>query len=275
MSCAGHSHGSRVGHRCGGGLSVGWLPVLVGKVAGDQQGGNCYGGEFVGEGVPAVHESDGPSYRLPIGIFKGAYHLRGPVRLCRNGIGEEQRIEQCFGDEAVGSHETVDQREGIRFRPPLATTDRSERCGDALFEEVFDRADRSVSTRVRAAAKAATERGEDPWSVFLAGWDAVLDTAIDESLQRIRVVDAPAVLGWQRWQELNARYTLANIEAGLVRLLEHGALAPQPVAPLAVLLMGLSNQAVAAIAGADQPLQARQDIGRAVRRLLEGLRHGF
>ena len=142
----------------------------------------------------------------------------------------------------------------------------------ALFEEVFDRAERAVSTAVRAAAKAATERGEDPWSVFLAGWDAVLDTAIDEPLQRIRVVDAPAVLGWQRWQELNAQYTLANIEAGLVRLLEHGVLAPQPVAPLAVLLMGLSNQAVSAIAGAEHPVKVRQDIGRAVRRLLEGLR---
>jgi AcrR family transcriptional regulator len=144
----------------------------------------------------------------------------------------------------------------------------------ALFEEVFDRADQKVSSRVRAAAKAAVERGEDPWSVFLAGWDAVLDTAIDEPLQRIRVVDAPAVLGWQRWQERNARYTIANIEAGLVRLLEHGVLAPQPVAPLAVLLMGLSNQAVAAIAGAENPLQARQDIGAAVRRLVEGLRYG-
>ncbi|AKK25779.1 TetR/AcrR family transcriptional regulator [Mycobacterium sp. EPa45] len=144
----------------------------------------------------------------------------------------------------------------------------------ALFEEVFDRADRTVSTRVRAAAKAATDRDEDPWSVFLAGWDAVLDTAIDESLQRIRVVDAPAVLGWQRWQQRNARYTLANIEAGLVRLLEHGALAPQPVAPLAVLLMGLSNQGVAAIAGAEDPIKAREDIGRAVRRLLEGLQQG-
>jgi AcrR family transcriptional regulator len=144
----------------------------------------------------------------------------------------------------------------------------------ALFEEVFDHADRLVSSQVRAAAQAATERGEDPWSVFLAGWDAVLDTAIDEPLQRIRVVDAPAVLGWQRWQEHNARYTLVNIEAGLVRLLEHGVLAPQPVAPLALLLMGLSNQAVAAIAGAEQPLQARQDIGRAVRRLVEGLRSG-
>jgi AcrR family transcriptional regulator len=142
----------------------------------------------------------------------------------------------------------------------------------ALFEAVFDRADRLVSSRVRAAAKEATERGEDPWSVFLAGWDAVLDTATDQALQRIRVVDAPAVLGWQRWQARNARYTLANIEAGLFRLLEHGVLVPQPVAPLAVLLMGLSNQAVAAIAAADDPRQARQDIGRAVLRLIEGLR---
>jgi hypothetical protein len=102
----------------------------------------------------------------------------------------------------------------------------------ALFEEVFDRADQKVSSRVRAAAKAAVERGEDPWSVFLAGWDAILDTAIDEPLQRIRVVDAPAVLGWQRWQERNARYTIANIEAGLVRLLEHGVLAPSRWHPL-------------------------------------------
>ncbi|SHU98213.1 TetR family transcriptional regulator [Mycobacteroides abscessus subsp. abscessus] len=143
---------------------------------------------------------------------------------------------------------------------------------EALFEEVFDRADQEVSTRVRAAATAAAERGEDAWSVFLAGWDAVLDTAVDAPLQRIRVVDAPAVLGWQKWQERNARYTLANIEAGLVSLLEQGVLAPQPISPLAVLLMGLSNQAVAAIAGASDPVRARRDIGAAVRRLLDGLR---
>jgi AcrR family transcriptional regulator len=143
----------------------------------------------------------------------------------------------------------------------------------ALFEEVFDRADQRVSSAVRAAAGAATERGEDPWSVFLAGWDAVLDTAVDAPLQRIRVVDAPAVLGWQRWQERNARYTIANIEAGLVLLLEHGMLAPQPVAPLAVLLMGLSNQAIAAISGAAEPLRARNEIGAAVHRVLEGLHY--
>jgi AcrR family transcriptional regulator len=143
---------------------------------------------------------------------------------------------------------------------------------EALFEEVFDRADQVVSARVRAAVAAAAERGADAWSVFLAGWDAVLDTAVDAPLQRIRVVDAPAVLGWQKWQERNAQYTLANIEAGLVSLLEQGVLAPQPISPLAVLLMGLSNQAVAAIAGASDPVRARHDIGAAVRRLLDGLR---
>jgi hypothetical protein len=37
--------------------------------------------------------------------------------------------------------------------------------------------------------------------------------------------------------------------------------------------MGLSNQAVAAIAEAEDPLQARQDIGAAVHRLVEGLRY--
>lgn len=143
---------------------------------------------------------------------------------------------------------------------------------EALFEEVFDRADQVVSARVRAAAAAAAEGGEDAWSVFLVGWDAVLDTAVDAPLQRIRVVDAPAVLGWQKWQERNARYTLANIEAGLITLLEQGVLAPQPISPLAVLLMGLSDQAVAAIAGASDPVRARRDIGAAVRRLLDGLR---
>jgi len=141
----------------------------------------------------------------------------------------------------------------------------------ALFEAVFDRADAKVSAAVRDGVSAALSRGDEPWSAFLAGWDALLDTAVDAPLQRIRVVDAPAVLGWERWQRCNARYTMPNIEAGLLRLLEHGVLSPQPIAPLAVLLMGLSNQAVAAIAGADDVVRARAEIGAAVHRVLSGL----
>ena len=143
----------------------------------------------------------------------------------------------------------------------------------ALFEEVFDRADRSVSRRVRDAAKAATDRGEDPWSVFLAGWDAVLDTAIDGPLQRIRVVDAPAVLGWQRWQELNAQYTWRQHRsrprppprAGRAGAPAGGAVGGAPD--------GTQQSGRAAIAGAGRPDQGpprhRSSRGRG---LLEGLR---
>jgi len=142
----------------------------------------------------------------------------------------------------------------------------------ALFAEVFDRADRHVSDQVRAAARAAADRDGDAWTIFVAGWEALLDTATDKPLQRIRVVDAPEVLGWHDWQEHNARYTLANIESGLANLVEHGVVVAQPIAPLALLLMGLSNQAVAAIAASADPLGARRDVGAALLRLLEGLR---
>lgn len=142
----------------------------------------------------------------------------------------------------------------------------------ALFEAVFDRADEAVSVAVRARARSAYDDGADSWTAFTAGWDALLDTATDRPLQRIRVVDAPAVLGWQRWQEHNARRTLVNIESGLQRLVDDNVLTPQPVAPLAVLLMGVSNQAVAAIAASDDPSRARTEIGVAVHHLLLGLR---
>jgi AcrR family transcriptional regulator len=177
---------------------------------------------------------------------------------------------ELFGDR--GYHETGTEEIVRRSGVTRGSLYHHFADKEALFEEVFDRADQRVSASVRAAARAATEAGEDAWTAFLAGWDALLDTALDRPLQRIRIVDGPAVLGWQRWNELNARYTLANIEAGLVSLLENGMLQPQPIAPLAVLLMGLSNTAVAAIAAAERPEVARREMAGTLHRLLDGLR---
>ena len=95
--------------------------------------------------------------------------------------------------------------------------------------------------------------------MFLAGWDAVLDTAIDGPICNVSGSWTSALLGWQRWQELNAQYTLATSKPAPSASSSRRAGAP-PVAPLAVLLMGLSNQAVAAIAGAEdrsRPLRHR------------------
>jgi len=44
---AGDGDCSRVGHRCGGDLGVGWSPVLVAKVAGRQQGGTGDSGQLL------------------------------------------------------------------------------------------------------------------------------------------------------------------------------------------------------------------------------------
>ncbi|MBV9917469.1 MAG: hypothetical protein JO153_13275 [Solirubrobacterales bacterium] len=47
---------------------------------------------------------------------------------------------------------------------------------------------------------------------------------------------------------------------------------PQPTRPLAHVLLGAIDEAAMVVARADDPLQARAEMGRTVRRLLEGLR---
>jgi len=77
-----------------------------------------------------MHQPDAASHRFAVGIPERAHHGGGPIRVRRNRFRTEQHIEQCFSDEAVRSRQAIDQRQWIRLRPPLATTDRSERRGD-------------------------------------------------------------------------------------------------------------------------------------------------
>jgi hypothetical protein len=87
-------------------------------------------------------------------------------------------------------------------------------------------------------------------------------------------IEAAVLSGLQAATALLGRGGRYRIRVSIYPERRRPARCPQPAAPLAVLLMGFSNQAVAAIAGAEHPLHARQDIGRAVRRLVEGLRYG-
>lgn len=77
----------RVECRYGYGSDFQDSPVLVGKVAGDQEGGNRFGRGFVGEGVPAVHESDGPSNRFSVGFPEGAHYSVARSRCAANAFG--------------------------------------------------------------------------------------------------------------------------------------------------------------------------------------------
>jgi hypothetical protein len=89
---------------------------------------------------------------------------------------------------------------------------------------------------------------------------------------RIALLDAPAVLGWAAWREIDERYGLGLVSFGLQNAMDRGVLATRPVRPLAHLLMGAMAEAAMVIANADDPAGARDDVEPPLMALIAGLR---
>jgi hypothetical protein len=91
-------------------------------------------------------------------------------------------------------------------------------------------------------------------------------------MQRILLIDGPAVLGWRRWRELDTGTTLGLLISSLGDLVETGVIAAQPVEPLAHLVLAALNEASLVIAHSDDPEAARAEVGPALGNLIEGLK---
>jgi Tetracyclin repressor-like, C-terminal domain len=107
---------------------------------------------------------------------------------------------------------------------------------------------------------------------MVAGLDGYLDACLVPEIQRICLLDAPAVLGWQEWSERDARYSISQLTAGIEALIAEREVAAGPVEPLAWVLAGALNEAGRRIARSPDPVTTRADMAGALRRLLEGLR---
>lgn len=112
----------------------------------------------------------------------------------------------------------------------------------------------------------------DPLGVLIAAVDQFLDLSLESEVQRIALLDAPAVLGWDDWHEIEERYGLGLIEAGLAAAVDAGQIEPVPVPELALMLLGALIEAALRLARADDQPAARRRTGDALRALLEGLR---
>jgi AcrR family transcriptional regulator len=137
-----------------------------------------------------------------------------------------------------------------------------------LFRAVFEEMERELAERI--AREALSSR--DAWEAHLAAVDLFLDACQEPEVQRIALVDAPSVLGWRTWREIEARYWLGLITASLQTLMDAGLIAEQSVEPLAQTMLGALTEAGLYVAGADDVAAARAEMAAVVRRLLEGLR---
>jgi hypothetical protein len=112
----------------------------------------------------------------------------------------------------------------------------------------------------------------DPFALLVVGTRAYLDVCTDPAITRVTLVDAPSVLGWEEWREIDMRHGLGIVIAGLQGGIDAGVLRPQPALPLAHLLLGAMGEAGMVIANAADPKAARAEIEPALLGLLEGLK---
>jgi AcrR family transcriptional regulator len=140
----------------------------------------------------------------------------------------------------------------------------------ALFRAVVEQLEEESVERIASAALAQQE----PWQVQVTALNAYLDGCLDPAVQAILLVDAPSVLGPEEWRAIEAKYGLALVRMGLESIMEAGLIEQQPVEPLAHLMLGALAEAGLMIARSEDPQAARQEVGRSVERLLEGLRIG-
>ncbi len=137
-----------------------------------------------------------------------------------------------------------------------------------LFEAVYERVEADLTRRI---AEGALAGAAEPLAAMRAGSEMLLRASTEPEVQRIALLDAPAVLGWDRWREIAAEHGLGLIEATLQAAIEAGAIAEQPVRPLAHLLMGALDEAAMLVARAPDPDLMRVEVGRTLDRLLAGL----
>jgi AcrR family transcriptional regulator len=137
-----------------------------------------------------------------------------------------------------------------------------------LFAAVLNEEQKALAA---TAAKAAATR-KDPWSAMIAGTNAFLDACLDRAVQQIVLIDAPAVLGLERWREADQGPYLAGMKAAIQAAIDQGLVENQPVGPMAHIILGALNEAAMLIARAADKVAVRREVSGVVEKLFEGLR---
>jgi AcrR family transcriptional regulator len=136
-----------------------------------------------------------------------------------------------------------------------------------LFRAVYEDVERELVEQIAAGALSAA----DPVEALRAGAQAWLDACEEPGIQQIALLDAPSVLGWEEWREIGMRYGFGLVQGTLQAAMDAGLLEPQPVRPLAHLVLGAIDEAAMLVARADDGGKTRREVGESVERFLDHL----
>jgi AcrR family transcriptional regulator len=141
-----------------------------------------------------------------------------------------------------------------------------------LFAAVFESVEEMTNARIVAAVSAAGP--DDPIAAMRLGTAVFLDICTEPEMARIMLIDAPAVLGEQGWSDISSEYNMGLVLQLITRGIELGRIRPQPVMPLARILLGALREAAVFIASAPDPVVARDQVGAVLNGIIESVAAG-
>lgn len=135
---------------------------------------------------------------------------------------------------------------------------------DALFAAVLESVEEGIARDIAAATRGARTARD----ALVAGCRRWLEVAEDPVAQRIALIDAPAVVGWERWREIDARHGFGLLKAALAGVADEGLLRPDLVDVVAHMLLAALLELALVIARSPDREAARRAAETAVEELL-------
>ena len=134
----------------------------------------------------------------------------------------------------------------------------------ALFEAVLESVEADAARRTVEAASGAT----DPAGALRAGCEAWVRIAAEPEVRRIVLLDAPGVVGWARWREIDEQYGFGILKAALAAIAEDGRLDADLVDLFAHMILAALNEIALIVAQSPDRADATRRAQSAVDQLL-------
>ena len=119
------------------------------------------------------------------------------------------------------------------------------------------------------------EAGQDDIvEVMKVGARIWLDACAEPAVHRIVLIEAPSVLGWERWREVSMRHGMGMVQALIENAIETGRIPRQPVMPLAHVMIGALDEAAIYLARSDGSAKTREEVDTIIDRLIDAVLAG-
>jgi AcrR family transcriptional regulator len=139
----------------------------------------------------------------------------------------------------------------------------------ALFVAVLEAVEADVIGRLTATVSAA--RPKSPADALHIAADAWLEIASEPEIRQLVLLDAPSILGWAGFREISVRYGQGMTEQLLTAAIDARQLKPQPVRPLATVMIGALDEAAMSVANAEDPVEEQAQIRAVIHDLIDAL----